>query len=153
MWTRKPAESKGPWRPKRSDFQIVTKVRAALRALRASRAASAAARSATEEHIEDVADAFATGKTARTRRRRRTVLYGSEAIVLLTFARIGEHFVSFVDFFKVLLGRSFIFCNVGMILEREPAVCFFYIGFGRVATDTENGIEIGRHEINAVPFR
>src|SRR5687767_12780168 len=51
----------------------------------------------------------------------------AKLVVLLTFFRIAEDLVGFVNFFEFLLGDLFVLGDVGMILPRE-----FPEGFAKV---------------------
>jgi len=124
------------------DLDVVAQVAAALRTVAARRTPARAL--LPEEHVEDVAEALGR-KSAEARR---LIAGVAETIVIRALLRVGEHFVGFVDFLEVILGRRFIGRDVGMILARELAIGFLDVSFGRRSRHAENFVIVGRHRLS-----
>mmetsp|Transcript_6665 Transcript_6665/g.17126 ORF Transcript_6665/g.17126 Transcript_6665/m.17126 type:complete len:359 (+) Transcript_6665:312-1388(+) len=122
--------------------QIVAHARSAARRSTAAGAAAHATAAAAKKAIKDIPQIHFLSKTAgsatakRTARsgigrRRRTQPLFAKHVVLLFQLRIGQHFVSAIDFLK-LFGGIFARIGVGMVLFGQFAVrALYFLGIGR----------------------
>ena len=122
-----------------------------------AKAAARTAPRAAEHLLEEIAEARAvefkflrTGVAAakclaapevfRARRRpefRAGLPVRAEFVVFFALVRVGQDFVSLVDFLEFFLGLFFVLGDVGMIEAREFAEGFFYLVGSRGARDAE----------------
>src|SRR5436190_2657055 len=56
----------------------------------------------------------------------------SVLVIFFSFLRIAQYLIGFIDLLEPLVGLLVIWIQIGMILARQFAVCFFYIFFGGV---------------------